>query len=538
MLNHRGGDVERSVDIAVVGAGFAGMYTVVKAREMNMSVQVFEAGTDVGGTWYWNRYPGARCDIESVEYSYSFDNTLQQEWEWTERYAPQPEILKYAQHVADRFDLRTDIQFSTRVESAHFSEDNNTWTVTTDKGDVVTARFVVFATGCLSSANRPHFPGAESFTGEVYHTGEWPHNGVDFSGKSVGLIGTGSSAIQSIPIIAQDSAHLTVFQRTASFSIPARNESIDQDYVAKVKSAYPEFRDANRQQTGAFGSNIRRGETSALESTDEERWAEFERRWDEGGFAFLSSYNDFLLHKDANDLVAEFVRQKIRSIVKDPATAELLMPTQVIGCKRLCLDTGYYETFNRDNVTLVAVDNHPIERITEHGLVVDGAEHNFDVLVYATGFDAMTGSLLKIDIRGRNSQSLADAWHAGPVTYLGLNTAGFPNMFMVSGPGSPSVLTNMIMSIEQHVEWIADCIAHMTHNNLSVIETTEQSQSGWVAFVNAVADMTLYPSCNSWYLGANVPGKPRVFMPLIGFPTYVDKCNEVVRNGYEGFVLA
>jgi cyclohexanone monooxygenase len=538
MLNHRGGDVERSVDIAVVGAGFAGMYTVVKAREMNMSVQVFEAGTDVGGTWYWNRYPGARCDIESVEYSYSFDNTLQQEWEWTERYAPQPEILKYAQHVADRFDLRTDIQFSTRVESAHFSEDNNTWTVTTDKGDVVTARFVVFATGCLSSANRPHFPGAESFTGEVYHTGEWPHNGVDFSGKSVGLIGTGSSAIQSIPIIAQDSAHLTVFQRTASFSIPARNESIDQDYVAKVKSAYPEFRDANRQQTGAFGSNIRRGETSALESTDQERWDEFERRWDEGGFAFLSSYNDFLLHKDANDLVAEFVRQKIRSIVKDPATADLLMPTQVIGCKRLCLDTGYYETFNRDNVTLVAVDNHPIERITEHGLVVDGVEHPFDVLVYATGFDAMTGSLLKIDIRGRNSQSLADAWHAGPVTYLGLNTAGFPNMFMVSGPGSPSVLTNMIMSIEQHVEWIADCIAHMSHNGLSVIETTEQSQSEWVAFVNAVADKTLYPSCNSWYLGANVPGKPRVFMPLIGFPTYIDKCNEVVRNGYEGFVLA
>jgi cyclohexanone monooxygenase len=538
MLNHRGGDVERSVDIAVVGAGFAGMYTVVKAREMNMSVQVFEAGTDVGGTWYWNRYPGARCDIESVEYSYSFDNTLQQEWEWTERYAPQPEILKYAQHVADRFDLRTDIQFSTRVESAHFSEDNNTWTVTTDKGDVVTARFVVFATGCLSSANRPHFPGAESFTGEVYHTGEWPHNGVDFSGKSVGLIGTGSSAIQSIPIIAQDSAHLTVFQRTASFSIPARNESIDQDYVAKVKSAYPEFRDANRQQTGAFGSNIRRGETSALESTDQERWDEFERRWDEGGFAFLSSYNDFLLRKDANDLVAEFVRQKIRSIVKDPATADLLMPTQVIGCKRLCLDTGYYETFNRDNVTLVAVDNHPIERITKHGLVVDGVEHTFDVLVYATGFDAMTGSLLKIDIRGRNSQSLADAWHAGPVTYLGLNTAGFPNMFMVSGPGSPSVLTNMIMSIEQHVEWIADCIAHMTRNDLSVIETTEQSQSEWVAFVNAVADKTLYPSCNSWYLGANVPGKPRVFMPLIGFPTYIDKCNEVVRNGYEGFVLA
>jgi cyclohexanone monooxygenase len=446
--------------------------------------------------------------------------------------------LKYAHHVADRFDLRKDIQFSTRVVSAHFNEDTNTWTVTTDANDVVTARFVVFATGCLSSANRPHFAGAESFVGDVYHTGEWPHEGVDFSGKRVGLIGTGSSAIQSIPIIAQNAEHLTVFQRTASFSVPARNDSIDLDYVKDVKSRYPEFRKANRQQTGAFGSTIRRGDSSALDATDEERWAEFERRWEEGGFAFLSSYNDFLLRKDANDLVAEFVRHKIRSIVKDPATAELLMPTQVIGCKRLCLDTGYYETFNRDNVSLVAVDTHPIERITEHGLVVNGVEHTFDVLVYATGFDAMTGSLLKIDIRGRNGVSLADAWHAGPVTYLGVNTAGFPNMFMVSGPGSPSVLTNMIMSIEQHVEWITDCIDHMSKNKLSVIETTEQSQAGWVAFVNAVADMTLYPSCNSWYLGANVPGKPRVFMPLIGFPTYVEKCNEVVRNGYEGFVLA
>ena len=530
--------MERSVDIAVVGAGFAGMYTIVKARQLNMSIQVFEAGTDVGGTWYWNRYPGARCDIESVEYSYSFDEALQQEWEWNERYAPQPEILKYAQHVADRFDLRTDIQFSTRVLSAHFNEENGTWKVTTDAGDVVTARFVVFATGCLSSANRPHFPGADSFVGDTYHTGEWPHEGVDFSGKTVGLIGTGSSAIQSIPIIAENAKHLTVFQRTASFSIPARNDTIDTSYVQKVKSNYPAFRDANRLQTGAFGSNIRRGDTSALDATDEQRWEEFERRWAEGGFAFLSSYNDFLLHNDANSLVAEFVRQKIRSIVHDQATADLLMPTQVIGCKRLCLDTNYFETFNRDNVSLVGVDAHPIERITENGIVTNGVEHACDVIVYATGFDAMTGSLLKIDIRGRDGRALADAWHAGPVTYLGLNTAGFPNMFMVSGPGSPSVLTNMIMSIEQHVEWITECIAHMSQNGTTTIEAMEQAQSDWVTFVNAVADLTLYPSCNSWYLGANVPGKPRVFMPLIGFPTYVEKCNEVVRNGYEGFAFA
>ncbi len=529
--------MEQKVDICVVGAGFAGMYTIVKARAMGKSVRVFEAGTDVGGTWYWNRYPGARCDIESVEYSYSFDEDLQQEWNWTERYAAQPEILKYAQHVADRFDLRSDIQFSTRVLSAHFDEATSTWLTRTDHGDVVRSQFIVFATGCLSSANRPHFDGSDLFSGETYHTGEWPHDGVDFSGKTVGLIGTGSSAIQSIPLIAEQSKHLTVFQRTASFSIPARNDSIDQKYVQLVKSDYKSFRDANRLQTGAFGSTIERGESSALDATEDVRREEFERRWAKGGFGFLSSYNDFLLKQEANETIAEFVREKIRNIVHDSQTAEALMPQQVIGCKRLCLDTNYYETFNRSNVSLVPVDKHPIEKITANGLVVNGKEHTFDVLVYATGFDAMTGSLLKIDIRGRKNKSLGDAWHAGPVTYLGLNTAGFPNMFMVSGPGSPSVLTNMIMSIEQHVEWITDCIAYMATKGQSTIETTEESQTTWVAFVNAVADMTLYPSCNSWYLGANVPGKPRVFMPLIGFPTYVEKCNEVVRNDYQGFVL-
>ncbi len=530
--------MERSVDIAVVGAGFAGMYMVHRARAANLSVQVFEAGTDVGGTWYWNRYPGARCDIESVEYSYSFDNELQQEWEWNERYAGQPEILNYAQHVADRFDLRRDIQFSTRVTSAIFNEKSNNWRVTTDQGDVLTARFVVFATGCLSSTNVPHFVGTDSFTGDTYHTGEWPHEGVDFTGKSVGLIGTGSSAIQSIPIIAAQAKHLTVFQRTATYSVPARNDSIDKDYVKDVKANYNEFRELNKQQTAAFGSRIRRGEQSALEVSDAERRQEFERRWEEGGFAFLSSYNDFLLNNDANETVAEFVREKIYSIVKDPETAKKLLPQQVIGCKRLCLDSGYYETFNRSNVSLVDVGSDPIERITEHGLVAGGDEHTFDVLVYATGFDAMTGSLLKIDIRGRENQPLAEAWEAGPVTYLGLSTAGFPNMFMVSGPGSPSVLTNMIMSIEQHVEWISDCISHIVSSGKTTIETTDKEQTQWVAFVNAVADMTLYPSCNSWYLGANVAGKPRVFMPLLGFPTYADKCSDVAAKGYEGFVLA
>jgi cyclohexanone monooxygenase len=530
--------MERSTDVIVVGAGFAGMYMVHKCREANLTVQVFEAGSDVGGTWFWNRYPGARCDVESVEYSYSFDNDLQQEWEWTERYAPQPEILKYAQHVADRFDIRRDIEFNTKVVSAHFNEHTNTWQTTTDKGDVLTSRFVVMATGCLSSANTPKFPGAESFNGEVFHTGEWPHEGVDFTGKTVGLIGTGSSAIQSIPLIARQAQHLTVFQRTAAYSVPARNESIDADYVQQVKSDYNTFRARNREQTSAFGSNTPKGTTSVLTTAEEERRQEFETRWQRGGFGFLSSYSDFLLNPDANEVVAEFVRDKIRSIVTDPVTAEKLIPTQVIGCKRLCLDSGYYETFNRDNVGLVDVSVTPIERITANGIVVGGTEHVFDSLVYATGFDAMTGSILKIDIRGRDSQSLADAWSAGPLTYLGLSVAGFPNLFMISGPGSPSVLTNMIISIEQHVEWITACIESMTTHGHSTIETNEQSQIDWVRYVNSVAETTLYPACNSWYLGANVPGKPRVFMPLIGFPAYVEKCNEVVRNNYEGFAFS
>lgn len=530
--------MDRSVDITIVGAGFAGMYALHKARAHGMTAQVFEAGDDVGGTWYWNRYPGARCDVESVEYSYSFDDELQQEWEWTERYSAQPEILKYAQHVADRFDLRRDIQFSTRVISSHFDERDHTWTTTTDSGDVVTSRFIIFATGCLSSTNIPHFTGADRFIGETYHTGQWPHEGVDFTGKRVGIIGTGSSAVQSIPKIAEQAAHLYVFQRTASFAVPARNEDINHEYVKWVKENYSTFRDANRQMSAAFGSTVPRGEKSALEVSREQLWADLEERWHRGGFGFLSGFTDFLLDKRANDLASEFVREKIAAIVKDPKTAKNLMPSQVLGCKRLIIDTGYYDTFNRDNVTLVPVDEHPIDEITANGIMTNGQEFTCDAIVYATGFDAMTGSLLKIDIRGRNNSPLADAWSAGPMTYLGLMTAGFPNMFMVSGPGSPSVLTNMIMSIEQHVEWITDCIDFMRDKRSECIEATPDAQDEWVHYVNAVADRTLYPSCNSWYLGANVEGKPRVFMPLIGFPGYVTKCNEIVADGYRGFAFS
>lgn len=526
------------VDIVVVGAGFAGLYMIHRARSLDLSVRVFEAGTDVGGTWYWNRYPGARCDVESMEYSYSFDHDLQQEWEWTEKYAGQPEILRYAQHVADRFDLRRDITFSTRVVSAVFDEGDATWTATTDAGESVSSRFLVMATGCLSSANVPPIDGAESFAGPSFHTGQWPHEGVDFEGLRVGLIGTGSSAIQSIPIIAEQAAHLSVFQRTPNYSVPARNGPIDPDHVEQVKSNYDELRAANRQQQAALGANFRRSGESALSVDETTRDAEFERRWDEGGFAFMSSFNDFLLNKESNDLLAEFVRGKIRSIVHDPEVAEKLLPRQVIGCKRLCLDTGFYETFNRDNVSLIDISTSPIERITDRGIVVDGVQHEVDAIVYATGFDAMTGSILKVDIRGRGGRPLRDAWEAGPLTYLGVATAGFPNMFMVSGPGSPSVLTNMIVSIEQHVEWICDAIAAVIRRGATSIEADEEAQDDWVRHVNAIAGMTLYPSCNSWYLGANVPGKPRVFMPLLGFPAYVERCTRVAESDYTGFTLA
>jgi cation diffusion facilitator CzcD-associated flavoprotein CzcO len=525
-------------DAVVVGAGFAGMYMLHRLRALGLSTRVYEAGGDVGGTWYWNRYPGARCDIESVEYSYQFDDNLQQEWEWSERYAPQPEILEYASHVADRFDLRRDIQFDTRVESAVFDESTQRWSVTTDAGDQVTAQFLIMATGCLSSTNIPDFKGIDSFEGDTYHTGRWPHEGVDFTGKRVGVIGTGSSALQLIPIVAEQALDLTVFQRTATYAVPAHNRPLDPDEVAAIKADYAALRAANAQTMTAFGSRTPGNEEFALAADPDERERQFEQRWAQGGLPFLGAFGDLLFTAEANDLAAEFVRSKIRDIVDDPAVAELLSPTTVIGCKRMCVDTGYYATFNRPNVHLVDVSEAPIDEITPTGLRTGGVDYEFDAIIFATGFDAMTGALLAIDIKGRNGETLRDAWEAGPTTYLGLNVVGFPNFFTITGPGSPSVLTNMIPSIEQHVEWIADCIDHLRANGYTTIEATQAAQDAWVEHVNMIADLTLYPTCNSWYLGANVPGKPRVFMPLLGFAPYVERCNEVVANGYEGFALS
>jgi cyclohexanone monooxygenase len=529
-------EAETDFDAVVVGAGFAGMYMLHRLRGLGFSARVFEAGSGVGGTWYWNRYPGARCDVESMQYSFSFSEELDQEWNWSEKYAPQPEILSYANHVADRFDLRQHIVFDTRVTAATFDEVAKCWSIETDCGDRVSAKFCIMAVGCLSAPNRPNFRGLEDFRGPVYHTGQWPHQGVDFTGLSVGVIGTGSSAIQSIPIIAQQAAALTVFQRTATWSVPAWNEKLTPEYLQATKAGYPALRaKARARPTGFyFPFNTK----PALEASPEDREIQYEEAWARGGLPFLGSFGDLLFEKAANDTIADFARAKIRSVVKDPATAELLCPDNVFGCKRLCVDTGYFETYNLPHVKLVDVSNTPIERFTADGIEVDGVGYPLDAIVCATGFAAMTGSFDRIRITGRNGLTLAEKWRAGPRAYLGIASAGFPNLFMITGPGSPSVLASMIQAIEQHVDWLADCIAHMRDVGATTIEPVPGDEDAWVEHVNDVSTVSLRSTCSSWYVGTNIPGRPRVFMPYIGgFPVYVQKCNEVMNGAFEGFVL-
>ncbi len=531
----RSSDVD--VDVVVVGAGFAGMYMLHRLRMSGYSVRVFEAGTDVGGTWYWNRYPGARCDVESLEYSYSFDTDLEQEWEWTERYSSQPEILAYAKHVADRFDLRSDIRFETRVETADFDETSDSWRIETSDGGSTVSRFFVMATGCLSSTTLPDIPGIERFEGTTVHTGQWPKEGVQLKGKRVAIIGTGSSGVQAIPVIAEECEELTVFQRTPQYTIPARNEPLEADRQADVKNRYREFRKANFAMPQALGSETPKFNDSIHDVSEEERLKRFENAWERGGTLFMSSFNDVLVDESANVYAQDFVREKISEIVEDPEVAAKLTPEHIIGCKRLVIDTDYFATFNRPNVQLVDVSREPIQEITSSGLATQENLFDFDVLIFATGFDAMTGSILRIAITGRDGLTIQEKWSAGPRTYLGLTVPGFPNMFAISGPGSPSVLTNMIISIEQHVEWISDCINWLDAKGASTIEALAAAEDEWVEHVNAKAERTLFPGCNSWYLGANVPGKTRVFMPLLGFPGYVRRCEQVAENEYEGFVI-
>ena len=528
------------VEAVVIGAGFSGLYMLHRLRNvMGLTVRLFEVGDGVGGTWYWNRYPGARSDSDSYVYCYSFDEDLLQKWTWSERYPEQHEIRAYLEHVAERFDLNRDITLGTRVTAAAFDEETDTWTVRTDAGEAVRTRYLITGVGALSTSNIPDFPGIHSFRGDSYHTGQWPHEGVDFTGKRVGVIGTGASAVQAVPLIARQAADLTVFQRTANYIVPARNGPVDPEVIAARKRDYQGIWD--RVRASYFGFELNFIEKGALEASPEERERELMARWEQGGFGiWLGSYVDIFFNDEANATVREFLHDRIRETVDDPETAELLIPKGYpFGCKRNPLDSGYFETFNLPHVHLVDVKSNPIAAITEQGVrLEDGTEYAFDAIVYATGFDAMTGPLNAINIRGRGGQLLRDKWAEGPRTYLGLTSAGFPNLFMITGPQSPSVLSNMPVSIEQHVEFIGRIIGDMRARGAETIEPTRQAEDAWVAHNQELAEATLFPTADTWYMGANIPGKPRVFLPHLGFVgPYRQKCDEVAANGYEGFVF-
>lgn len=534
----------KKFDVVVVGAGFAGMYMLFRLRRQGLSALVIETADDVGGTWYWNRYPGSRCDVPTMEYSYSFSEELEQQWHWPEVMSAQPEILDYANHVADRFDLRRDIQFSTRVTSAVFDESASLWEVVTDKDDHYLCQYCIMATGCLSAPNIPDFTGKDEFEGPSYHTGLWPKDAVDFKGKRVAIIGTGSSGVQAIPVIAEEALHLTVFQRTPVYTFPANNRPLNTTMEKRYKENYQKVRHLQRYSPVGMSTFMlpkpdpdAAPPDSILNTTEEERLEALH----DIGFSVFRTYSDVYTNLEANEVACNLYRDTVEQLVSDPIVAEKLKPVGYpIGCKRQVFDTDYYQAFNRDNVTLVDVKDNPIDRITPWGLRTRDDEYKFDILIYATGFDAMTGALNRIDIRGRQGQALVNKWQDGPVAYLGLQVHGFPNLFTITGPGSPSVLSNVLVSIEQHVEWISDCIEYLGQHQVREIEATTDAEKTWVEHVNRVAEGTMFtaPTCNSWYLGANIPGKSRVFMPYVGgVGRYRKKCEEVVANHYEGFTL-
>ncbi|OJZ76247.1 steroid monooxygenase [Mycobacterium paraffinicum] len=523
------------LDVVVVGAGIAGLYLAYRLSRAGYRFRVFEAGDDLGGTWYWNRYPGARVDVPSVDYMYSFDPGWRRDWQWSEKYATQPEILRYLNHVADKHDLRRHLTFSTRVRQARWDDEASLWRVSTDRGDEVSCRFVVMATGCLSMPKPAEVAGLERFAGEVYFTSRWPHEPVDFTGKRVAVIGTGSSGVQSIPVIARDAAQLVVFQRTPNFSIPAHNGPVPPEKVARLQDEAG-YRATAKLSFG--GIPMERDITPTFSVSETERQRRYERAWADGLlFEAINVFGDVLSNPAANDEYAEFFRTKIRSIVDDPDTAAELCPTDYpLATKRPCLDTNYYATYNLPHVRLVNVRKHPIRQITETGIDIADESLAFDAIVFATGFDAVTGAITAVDIRGRNDLALKDKWADGPQTYLGLTAVGFPNLFFITGPGSPSVLTNMVVSIEQHADWVLDCLGDLAAGGFEVIEPTELAEAGWTQHVNDCADITLYPQANSWYMGANVPGKARAFLAYCaGFDFYRAGCDEVVARDYLGF---
>ena len=525
-------------DVVVVGAGFSGLYLLHRLRdEMGLSVRVIEKAGDVGGTWYWNRYPGARCDSESHIYCYSFDEGLLREWEWSQRYPEQPEVLEYLRFVADRLDLRRDVDFGRAVESATLDEDAGTWGIETDDGERVTSRFFVPAVGCLSEPYVPDFDGVDSFEGESYHTGRWPHDPVDFDGEHVGVVGTGATGIQLIPEVATEAGHLTVFQRTPNYAVPARNRPLDGDDWAEIQANYDDILAEAHDSSG--GMPFASARETAADLTVAEMEELLEPRWKEGGFRFRSAFEDLVTNPETNEMVSEYLREKIREAVDDPELAEKLVPADhYYGTKRPPLHTDYYATFNRENVSLVDVREAPIERITPGGIRTTDAEYDLDVIVYATGFDAMTGALLGMDVQGRDGLTLEEKWADGPRTYLGLAVHGFPNMFTITGPQSPSVLSNMPVSIEHHVEWVTDAIEYCLDHDVRLIEPTRQAEAGWTEHNRLVAEETLYTTADSWYMNENIPDKPTVFTPYVGgVDTYHDTIREVAARGYEGFDL-
>ncbi|UJR29539.1 hypothetical protein I4U23_010756 [Adineta vaga] len=526
-------------DVIIIGAGFSGLYMLHRLRELGISVRILEGADGIGGTWYWNRYPGARCDIESLQYSYSFSEDLRHEWNWKERYASQPEILQYLNYVADKFHLRNDIQLKTRVKSAIYDETSVRWNIQTDNGDTFLTKFCIMATGCLSIPKEVDIKGVKSFKGNTYYTSQWPHETIHFNDQRVAVIGTGSSGVQSIPMIAEEAIHVYVFQRTPCFTVPAKNVLINEKDRELWNQNYDERREKILQTYGGIEAQGIVRDQSAISVTSEIRQQTYEERWKIGGISFLFGFNDLFVNKESNDTAVDFISSKIRQKVKNPIVAESLIPHDYpIGSKRLCVDTNYYETFNRDNVTLVDLRKENIEEITSSGIKTTKMTYEIDSIVFATGFDAMTGALLKIDIRGRSGCTIQDKWSEGPRTYLGLMTADFPNLFIIAGPGSPSVLTNMIVSIEQHVDWIVECLDYLRKHHFDTIEATMEAQDAWVNEVNAIANATLVNTANSWYLGANVPGKPRIFMPYAGgIVPYRQKCDNVAANNYQGFQL-
>ena len=526
--------INKSLDTLIVGAGFAGMYSLHKQLSEGFKAEIFEQGDDVGGTWYWNRYPGARCDIESMDYSFSFSEELQQEWNWKEKYGTQPELLKYARFVSKKFNLREKINFKTTIIKASFI--NKKWKIETDNNIIIECKYLVLATGNLSTPNTPKIKGISNFKGKIYHTGAWPKEMPVFENRKVGVIGTGSSGVQSIPIISETAKKLFVFQRTANFSLPARHHKLPEDKRENYKKDYKKYRDLAKNSS--FGiAKYQPPSKSAFDVSDDERNDIYERAWQEGGQAMLFAFTDLLINKEANKTAADFVRSKIMKIVRNKETAEKLCPNDhPIGTKRLCLDSNYFETYNKENVSLIDISNHPIQEITDNGLITNNIEYLFDDLVFATGFDAMTGAVNAIEILNEKNISLKSIWSNGPKTYLGIMVSEFPNLFMITGPQSPGVKSQMILSIEQHVDFIHNLLIHKKNNKYYQVNANKSKQEEWVNHNNEVANATLYPLAHSWYNGDNIAGKTRNFMPYVGgVANYKNICDEKIKNNYEGF---